>query len=440
MAKYPCLAHKLDNNETHHHGSLYRKYMIYENNDNKDGLLGILITIPVYSAGVALYTWLFRKEIESLFKKISAFEEAPTAEEASMAEATKKSPKKEPEKVDIPKFLTKASSTFFRRATGDEIQTVKDKNSKKQTAKDNKDEKANANANKPFKRRQNSVDYLKLKNSQLQNTTNLNLLTVQETEADRSKTTITDNWTNTSRFGLRADKGKDYFASITDRTGVSGIIPSGIITSKTDRYHHTGADNNDRDYSPLTSNDSYLLPPISKDTEAPFRPQRNTKRRESKTKPSQDTQANTPDASPMEVPIRRIGSMEFPSFQHRRTHSMQHMSPLQMMSLSEALGSPKVKESARIEVPEIISPKSDASQSTQCLICFDNAPDAVFMECGHGGVCYECSLEIWKSTNECYLCRNKITQVLQLDIKSKLGNNVMKVLSSTQMVLYEEES
>jgi len=72
---------------------------VFQNNDNKDGLLGILITIPVYSAGVALYTWLFRKEIESLFKKISAFEEAPTAEEASMAEATKNLPRKNQKKL-----------------------------------------------------------------------------------------------------------------------------------------------------------------------------------------------------------------------------------------------------------------------------------------------------------------------------------------------------
>jgi hypothetical protein len=40
-----------------------------------------------------------------------------------------------------------------------------------------------------------------------------------------------------------------------------------------------------------------------------------------------------------------------------------------------------------------------------CCICFDNPPDAVFMDCGHGGVCYDCSLDIWKTTEECYLCR-----------------------------------
>jgi len=74
-----------------------------------------------------------------------------------------------------------------------------------------------------------------------------------------------------------------------------------------------------------------------------------------------------------------------------------------------------------------------------CLICFDKQPDAVFMECGHGGVCYECSLEVWKATNECYLCRKPIAQVLQLDLKNYSKSNVIKVLSSTQMVTYEDE-
>ena len=40
-----------------------------------------------------------------------------------------------------------------------------------------------------------------------------------------------------------------------------------------------------------------------------------------------------------------------------------------------------------------------------CCICFDKVPDSVFMDCGHGGVCYDCSLDIWKTTEECYLCR-----------------------------------
>lgn len=50
--------------------------------------------------------------------------------------------------------------------------------------------------------------------------------------------------------------------------------------------------------------------------------------------------------------------------------------------------------------------KSNMEKSnTMCLVCFDKVPDAVFMECGHGGVCYECAFELFKATGECYLCR-----------------------------------
>ena len=57
---------------------------------------------------------------------------------------------------------------------------------------------------------------------------------------------------------------------------------------------------------------------------------------------------------------------------------------------------------------------TDAAETPQdktCLICFDKETDAIFMDCGHGGVCYECAIEIWKSTNECHLCREPIKSV-----------------------------
>ena len=34
------------------------------------------------------------------------------------------------------------------------------------------------------------------------------------------------------------------------------------------------------------------------------------------------------------------------------------------------------------------------------------------MECGHGGTCYNCALDLWKTTGECYLCRKQIFSVL----------------------------
>ena len=50
--------------------------------------------------------------------------------------------------------------------------------------------------------------------------------------------------------------------------------------------------------------------------------------------------------------------------------------------------------------------KTKVTQSDYtCLVCFDNLADAVFLECGHGGICYKCAIDIWKSSGECFLCR-----------------------------------
>ena len=55
--------------------------------------------------------------------------------------------------------------------------------------------------------------------------------------------------------------------------------------------------------------------------------------------------------------------------------------------------------------------KSILSVDDDCLICYDAKADAVFMDCGHGGLCYDCAIDIWKNSKVCFLCRNKITQV-----------------------------
>ncbi|KAL4478632.1 hypothetical protein ABPG74_006867 [Tetrahymena malaccensis] len=75
--------------------------------------------------------------------------------------------------------------------------------------------------------------------------------------------------------------------------------------------------------------------------------------------------------------------------------------------------------------------KSDTSQISQksckengdesnanCVICFENEPDTVYLPCGHGGICYECGMDVMKKTGECYLCRHEIKQVVQIDFKS----------------------
>ncbi|EAS02404.2 zinc finger, C3HC4 type (RING finger) protein (macronuclear) [Tetrahymena thermophila SB210] len=77
--------------------------------------------------------------------------------------------------------------------------------------------------------------------------------------------------------------------------------------------------------------------------------------------------------------------------------------------------------------------KQENSIGNTCVVCFDKTPDTLYMPCGHGGLCYDCAIDILKKTGECYLCRVEITEIYQLDIKQKKGKNY-KVLAITQVL------
>lgn len=67
----------------------------------------------------------------------------------------------------------------------------------------------------------------------------------------------------------------------------------------------------------------------------------------------------------------------------------------------------------------------------ECCICFDSKPDAVIMECGHGGICYECGKHLLASEpHVCHLCREDISYVLKMDL-STVYSNFIKVISAT---------
>ncbi|CAD8098071.1 unnamed protein product [Paramecium primaurelia] len=78
--------------------------------------------------------------------------------------------------------------------------------------------------------------------------------------------------------------------------------------------------------------------------------------------------------------------------------------------------------------------KPDISQNSNiCIVCYERGPNAVFMNCGHGGTCYQCAIDIWKQKTECYLCRDKIIYILKVDLDERLGD-LFKVVSTTQMI------
>lgn len=46
-----------------------------------------------------------------------------------------------------------------------------------------------------------------------------------------------------------------------------------------------------------------------------------------------------------------------------------------------------------------------------CQICFEYDHSTVMLPCGHGGVCWDCGVQMYALTGECPMCRNKIDLV-----------------------------
>ena len=50
-----------------------------------------------------------------------------------------------------------------------------------------------------------------------------------------------------------------------------------------------------------------------------------------------------------------------------------------------------------------------------CLVCMERPPDAVLLECGHGGICAACAARLWERDRRCPLCREGFAGVVRLD-------------------------
>ena len=72
----------------------------------------------------------------------------------------------------------------------------------------------------------------------------------------------------------------------------------------------------------------------------------------------------------------------------------------------------------------------------KCIICFENHSDAVFMNCGHGGICTDCSTTIWKRADMCHCCRSPIDHILHIE---DVGGSSVKVVAVTYVQKKEED-
>eukprot|EP01017_Pseudomicrothorax_dubius_P022439 TRINITY_DN2428_c0_g1_i8.p2 TRINITY_DN2428_c0_g1~~TRINITY_DN2428_c0_g1_i8.p2 ORF type:complete len:179 (+),score=15.76 TRINITY_DN2428_c0_g1_i8:1260-1796(+) len=116
--------------------------------------------------------------------------------------------------------------------------------------------------------------------------------------------------------------------------------------------------------------------------------------------------------------------------------------------LPERIVSEKTDERPKPGLVEEIPPRLESLRSTPsgrrgsfssmaCLICYDKTPDAVMLNCGHGGLCYSCSLELWNTSDECYLCREKIQNILQIAVPQS-GRDTITVIGCSQKVELED--
>lgn len=87
---------------------------------------------------------------------------------------------------------------------------------------------------------------------------------------------------------------------------------------------------------------------------------------------------------------------------------------------------------ARIEAQrKAMMEDQEYMEKASCCICFSNLANAVIMNCGHGGICYDCGKSILQSNVcLCHLCREPLLFVLQMDL-SNTYQNFINVISAT---------
>ena len=70
-----------------------------------------------------------------------------------------------------------------------------------------------------------------------------------------------------------------------------------------------------------------------------------------------------------------------------------------------------------------------AQTNIKCLKCDKRHANAMFMGCGHGGLCFKCAKKRNMRQKECHLCSKKIKAVLAMDIENSKGK-LYKIVES----------
>lgn len=71
-----------------------------------------------------------------------------------------------------------------------------------------------------------------------------------------------------------------------------------------------------------------------------------------------------------------------------------------------------------------ISCKDSVLEDDICVVCYSEKSDIVIMQCGHSDICEECAKDIWRSSEVCFICQQKIDYIAKTE---QFSDNVVKV-------------
>jgi hypothetical protein len=65
----------------------------------------------------------------------------------------------------------------------------------------------------------------------------------------------------------------------------------------------------------------------------------------------------------------------------------------------------------------------------KCLTCMEKISNAVIMNCGHGGICFECASKLHQDVGTCHICRGDIEVVVRV---LQYPNGIHEVITESE--------
>jgi len=77
--------------------------------------------------------------------------------------------------------------------------------------------------------------------------------------------------------------------------------------------------------------------------------------------------------------------------------------------------------------------ENEKESDNLCYICVEKTPNAIVMNCGHGGMCYECAIESWRKGNKCVMCRREVDKILKVNFFENI--NISKPIHGIKKII-----